>query len=324
MVMGVLSLGCGVSLVTPELTGTAVASAQQAPASGARVVSRQHIVGNYWKIRVWSPANKRVIVNNVLLPAGDQPRSTLYLLPGLEGGMQGQNWITHSDVEQFFAGKNVNVVMPLGGAHSLYTDWQQRDPILGINKWNTYMAEELPSVMDREFHGNGRDAIAGLSSTGAAALDIAGHAPHRFKAAASYSGCPIRSSGFGLPVSAAMMLYGGGNPLNAWGMPGSDAWRDHDPNANPARLRGVNVFLASASGTPGPIDGPVSSSQWGGPRATEIVANECTRLFAQRARAYGVNVNRYYTSTGSHSFPLFAHQLKVSWAQTIAPTLDLS
>lgn len=83
------------------------------------------------------------------------------------------------------------------------------------------MTRELPAVIDREFHGTGRDAIGGLSSTGAAALDIAGHAPYRFKAAASYSGCPVRS-------------------------------------------------------------------------------------------------------TGSHSFPLFAHQMKVSWAQTIAPTLGVA
>lgn len=55
-----------------------------------------------------------------------------------------------------------------------------------------------------------------------------------------------------------------------------------------------------------------------------MIANECPTQFAQRARAYGVNVNRYYTSTGSHSFPLFAHQMKVSWAQTIAPTLGVA
>lgn len=242
----------------------ATAQAQTAPA--AHLVSKEHVYGNFWKVRVYSPAMNQVITNNVLLPAGDAPRPTFYLLPGIEGGMQGQNWITHSDVEQFFAGKNVNVVMPLGGGYSLYSDWQQRDPVLGVNKWNTYMTRELPAVIDREFHGTGRDAIGGLSSTGAAALDIAGHAPYRFKAAASYSGCPVRSTGFGLPVSAAMIAYGGGNPLNAWGMPGSNAWRDHDPNANPARLRGVNVFLASASGTPGPIDGNYGSSQWTGAR----------------------------------------------------------
>lgn len=162
------------------------------------------------------------------------------------------NWMSHTDIGPWFAGKNVNVVMPIGGAYPLYTDWNTADPILGVNKWNSYMTHELPPLIDAEFHGNGRDAIAGLSSTGAAALDIAGHAPQRFRAAASYSGCPVRSGALGWPVSSIMMAAGSGSSVNAWGLPGSPAWADHDPNAQPHRLRDVKVFVASASGTPAP------------------------------------------------------------------------
>ena len=170
-----------------------------------------------------------------------------------------------SDIGRWAVGKNVNVVMPLGGAYSLYTDWNADDPILGINKWNTYMTTELPPLIDAEFHGTGRDAIGGISSTAGAALDIVGHAPQRYKAAASYSGCPVRSGAIGFPTSTAMIAYGGGSSLNAWGLPGSPQWLDHDPNANPARLRGVEVFVGSASGTPGPIDGTTNPAQWLGP-----------------------------------------------------------
>lgn len=286
-----------------------------------KIVNKRHVNGNFWKVDVWSPANRAVITNNVLLPGGNQPRGSFYLLPGIQGGEQGMNWMSHTDIGPWFAGKNVNVVMPIGGAYSLYTDWNTADPILGVNKWNTYMTHELPPLIDAEFHGTGRDAIAGLSSTGAAALDIAGHAPQRFRAAASYSGCPVRSGALGWPVSSVMMAAGGGSSVNAWGLPGSPAWADHDPNAQPHRLRDVKVFVASASGAPGPIDGNYGPAQHLGPSATERVANECTNIYTRSARAAGVDVNRYYTNTGSHSFPLFSHQLKVSWAQTIQPTI---
>lgn len=323
---GVLALAVG-STTTPamaqsshlEKVSSRVTNPQPWLGDQAKIVGKRHINGNHWVVDVWSPANREIITNNVLLPGGDQPRPSFYLLPGIQGGQEGMNWMTHTDVGPWFADKNVNVVMPLGGPYSLYTDWNQADPILGVNKWNTYMTQELPPLIDAEFHGTGRDAIGGLSSTGAAALDIAAHAPQRFKAAASYSGCPVRSDPTGVLTSTAMMAYGGGSSFNAWGLPGSPQWADHDPNFNPGRLRGVDVFVASASGNPGPIDGnninPVTNV---GPRAVEVIANQCTETFTHNARRAGVNVNRYYSEQGSHSFGLFAHEMKVSWAQTIA------
>ena len=95
------------------------------------ITSKRHMGGNHWVVDVWSPANRAVVSNNVLLPPGDQPRPSFYLLPGVEGGQAGMNWMTHSDIGRWAVGKNVNVVMPLGGAYSLYTDWNAEDPILG-------------------------------------------------------------------------------------------------------------------------------------------------------------------------------------------------
>ena len=164
------------------------------------ITEKRHMGGNHWVVDVWYPANRAVISNNVLLPEGDKPRPSFYLLPGIEGGQAGMNWMTHTDIRHWAVGKNVNVVMPLGGA----------------------------------------------------ALDIAGHAPQRYKAAASYSGCPVRSGAIGFPTSTAMIAYGGGSSFTAWGLPGSPQWFEHDPNANPGCLRDVEVFVGSASRTPGP------------------------------------------------------------------------
>ncbi|MCQ9676576.1 hypothetical protein [Corynebacterium sp. BF-R-2] len=69
------------------------------------ITSKRHVHGNHWVVDVWSPANRAVISNNVLLPAGDKPRPSFYLLPGVEGGQAGMNWMTHSDIGRWAVGK---------------------------------------------------------------------------------------------------------------------------------------------------------------------------------------------------------------------------
>ncbi|GAA3184792.1 hypothetical protein GCM10020255_080840 [Rhodococcus baikonurensis] len=74
------------------------------------------------------------------LPADTSaPRPTLYLLNGAGGGEDSATWEGRTDVLDFFADKNVNVVTPLEGAFSYYTDWQKDDPVLGRNKWQTFL-----------------------------------------------------------------------------------------------------------------------------------------------------------------------------------------
>ena len=199
---------------------TPTASAQDGP----HLVSTERIDAQFLRIHVYSPAHNAVIPNDILVPEGNAPRPTLYLLPGYYGGTDGLTWANTTDYRNFFRDKNVNVVSPIGGKGSLYSDWYQDDPILGRNKWTTYLTQELPSVIDREFNGTGRDAVAGLSMSGGPALDIAAHNPGRFKAAATYSGCPMSSGVVGSPLAAGLVLGTGGNIGNAWGPPWDPAW----------------------------------------------------------------------------------------------------
>lgn len=85
--------------------------------------------------------------------------------------------------------------MPIGGKSSYYTDWIADDPALGRNKWQTYLTQELPPLMNRELNSNGLNAIGGLSMSGGAAIDLAIQAPGLYKAVGSYSGCPATSQG---------------------------------------------------------------------------------------------------------------------------------
>ncbi|WP_245154109.1 esterase family protein [Rhodococcus sp. 1R11] len=73
---------------------------------------------------VHSAAMDRTIPLKILRsPDRVTPSPTVYLLNGAGGGVDGMDWYTQTDVVSFFADKNVNVVTPVGGAYSYYTDW---------------------------------------------------------------------------------------------------------------------------------------------------------------------------------------------------------
>ena len=76
----------------------------------------ERITPQRWRMSVHSPAMGRDITIKVLRPADTSvPRPTLYLLNGAGAGADGANWMRQTDVEEFFADKNINVVIPVGG-----------------------------------------------------------------------------------------------------------------------------------------------------------------------------------------------------------------
>lgn len=101
------------------------------------------------------------------------PRPTLYLLNGAGGGEGQATWDARTDIDEFFEGKNVNVVTPLDGSFTYYTDWERDDPVLGRNKWTTFLTQELPPIIDATFGTTGVNAIAGLSMSGTSVLSLA-------------------------------------------------------------------------------------------------------------------------------------------------------
>ena len=182
------------------------------------------------EISVASAAMNRVIRVQVLHPAGGGSRGSFYLLDGLFPGEDESTWTRATDAEAFFRGKNVNVVLPLGGLASYYTDWQHPDPVLGDYKWETFLTRELPPVIDARFGGNGANAIGGLSMGGGAAFTLASRNPWLYRAVAGYSACPDNAVGM-WPMIGSIALRGA-NPFNMWGAPGDPDWAAHDPSVN--------------------------------------------------------------------------------------------
>ncbi|MBN4926753.1 esterase family protein [Hoyosella rhizosphaerae] len=295
------------------------------PASAAPRVDRiDWVNARFAIVHVYSPSMNKVIANEVLFPANRGAASpTLYLLPGVDGGQEHHSWFRSTRLNEFFANKHVKVVSPIGGRYSLYTDWQHDDPILGRNKWKTYMAEELPRAIDSAFPSTGRNAVGGLSLSGASALDLGIQAPHRFQAVASYSGCPRVSSPESVALYTAVVAFGGGNVFNAFGPPGAPGWTAHDPSLNIDRLRGTAVYLAAASGIPGPADNVTGSAAIRhalGAGVIEAITLSCTQAFANSMRQRGVPATFATQETGAHTWGLFEQQMRDSW-RVIGPAI---
>lgn len=282
---------------------------------GAYITDVEHINDRWDKVSVYSPSMNQVMVNDVFhAPGAGAP--TFYLLPGIDGG----GWFGPTDIQGFFANKNVNVVSPLGGAFSWYSDWVGD----GGKQLQTYMTRELPPVINAHYHANGRNAVGGLSSTGGTAIDYAVQAPGVYRAVGSYSGFPSVSD----PDEAqdvALTLSGGGASAEAmWGPLGGPLWVAHDPAKNVAKLRGVAVYAAAAAGTVGAVDqlpdnfGP---NPVGGMIEGKIA--DSTKRFADAAKAAGVPIHYVVRPEGSHTWGLFESEMQESWNTTIGPALGV-
>nr|WP_240794635.1 alpha/beta hydrolase family protein [Rhodococcus zopfii] len=299
------------------------ATAQAAPAG--HLVRIETIDTRQQMLIVYSPAMDREIPVRVILPSDtSRPRPTLYLLNGYTGGEEPGNWHDRTDVVAFFADKNVNVVTPIGGRASYYTDWRSDDPVLGRNKWSTFLTRELPPLVDAALGTSGRNAIAGVSASATSVLNLAVESPGLYGAVGSYSGCPSTSD----PVSRRFVEMvvedrGRGDVTNMWGPVGDPAWAAHDPYLNAERLRGIELYISSGTGLPGyddTLDGRevagdplVLVRQAGTGGVIEAATGECTRRFAARLDELGIPAHVELRPTGTHSWTYWQDDLHRSW-----------
>lgn len=305
-------------VVPPEATRPPATTAP------AQLRELRHIQDNVWELKAYSPAMDRVITNDIILPAGGventQPRPTYYLLGGAGGGAEA-TWWDGGGASEFFRDKHVNVVSPRGAYGSMMSDWAQPHDTHGRYKWATYLTKELPQLIDAEFHGNGRDGIAGLSNSGGPALELATF-DQRFKVAGSYSGCPsttgVLAQGFAW-VSAA---YYGTDPARSFGAPWDPAWAQHSPVLNLDQQKGRKTFVIVSRGAPADFDVDIEDSPLPALGLNERLDYWCSAHYAKQATAAGVDLDYYELPAGRHTWGLFRRELAISWA-TVGPVLGV-
>ncbi|MCL2534136.1 MAG: esterase family protein [Nocardiaceae bacterium] len=300
-------------------------------ASGAYLAKTTKNSDRKVTIEVYSPSMDRNIPLEVITPADTSaPRPTLYLLNGAGGGEDRATWQRQTDVMDFFKDKNVNVVTPLEGAFSYYADWEKDDPTLGRQKWQTFMLEELPPVIDAEFGTNKVQSIAAISMTGTSVLNYAIAKPGFYKSVGSFSGCAETSTWAGQnAIKVVTGVRGGADITNMWGPLDGPGWVANDPVVNAEKLRGTELYITTGSGLPGPhetLDGPgidgrpfalANQAVVGG--VIEAATNYCTHNLAYRLADLKIPATFDFKPTGTHSWGYWQDDLHSSW-----PTLARS
>ncbi|WP_040792940.1 alpha/beta hydrolase [Nocardia paucivorans] len=334
VMLGALTMMPGTAGAEPPTSGADTGSSEgyQAPAEDPDLAVRpaiqriEPITDRWLRVFVTSPSMNRVVQVQVLLPADrSRPRPTLYMLDGRGAPENSSSWIEHGHAVEFFADKNVNVVFTTGGPANLYTDWQRRDPVLGTNKWETFLIRELPPLIDAHFEGNGRNGIQGVSMGAEAAMMLTFRNPGMYSVVAAHSGCYTVASGAGQAQARSIVKTYGGDPDNMFGPPDDPDWLAHDTMAHAEALRGTAIYLSSGSGIPGEHDVPgkvelPDAITVGGP--LEAGAFKCAHDLATRLAQLQIPATVNLRPTGTHSWPYWADELARSWP-TIARALEL-
>jgi len=135
-----------------------------APMWREKVAEHPDRVKEMW---AYSPSMNRHVPLFVITPKDNsQPRPTIYMLNGGDGGEGRANWVMQTDIVDFYMDKNVNVVIPMAGKFSYYTDWEQDVEALGGKQtWETFLTKELPGPLEKTLKASDKRAIAGMSMT---------------------------------------------------------------------------------------------------------------------------------------------------------------
>jgi diacylglycerol O-acyltransferase / trehalose O-mycolyltransferase len=270
------------------------------------------------RLKVWSPAMARPVTVDVQRPAssGGSSRPTLYMLDGAEAHTEESGWYAMTDLAKSAAGDKLTVVTPVGDPHSYYTDWRAVDPGVGRKyMYETFLTRELPPLIDGEFGGNGRNAIAGASMGGVAALTLAARHPSLYRGVAGFSNCANISSLQNQLLTSWDVSRGGGDAANMWGPVGDPAWADHDPYLLAEKLRGKTIYLSTGNGLPGKYNNllgdPVDETFRG--IVGELGSSFCTRQMTARLSSLGIPYTANLHTTGTHKWGYWKDELTVAW-----------
>ncbi|MDH4657648.1 hypothetical protein J7S19_03290 [Corynebacterium pyruviciproducens] len=249
----------------------------------------------------------------------------VWALDGLRALDTENGWTINTNIEQMFADKNVNVILPVGGESSFYSDWL--GPNNGKNyKWESFLTQELPAVLKQGYRSNGQRAVTGISMGGTAAMNLAERRPDLFNFVGSFSGyLDTTSPGMPLAIRGALSDAGGYDATAMWGPDGSQQWIDHDPKLGLDALKGKTVYVSSGSGKddfgqPDSVaNGPANPAGVG----LEVISRMTTQTFVDRANQARLEVVSQFRPSGIHAWPYWQFEMTQAWPY-IADSLGLS
>ncbi|MEU0540687.1 alpha/beta hydrolase family protein [Nocardia sp. NPDC005978] len=268
----------------------------------------------------WVDSSMGPIKSRIFRAHDGNTQRVVYALDGLRARNDLSGWEIDTDISKVLPAWNINVVMPIGGQSSFYSDWISASNTNGQSApyaWETFLTRDLRNALASRlgFNPNG-NGVFGLSMGGSAALVLAAYHPDQFRYAASYSGyLNISAPGMREALRLALLDAGGYNIDSMWGPPWSELWLRHDPFVFASRLRdnGTRLWISSGNGVPGPRDAvrsPLDAFNVTNASGLESVALANTRAFQARMDSLGPsNAVFDYTPDGVHSWHYWQDQV---------------
>lgn len=267
---------------------------------------------------VASPSMGRNVELQVI-PAKDPstPAPNVYLLDGV-GAPRDSEWVSEVMLSKF-EGDNVNLIMPTQAFASNYMDWVNDDPVIGRAKWETFLAQELPPLLETSpLNQNGKYGVIGVSMGATGAVNLANRNPQLFDAVAGISGCYSTMTETGRASNRLTVETRHGSLDNLFGPYGSQAWVDHDVAGNPEGLRNMKAYFSAARGELSDIDLEIYKDQ--GPEiplvgtTIEVGSYECTKQLQQSMKEAGMDNAKFdYSLYGAHNWANFTAHAGPAW-----------
>jgi S-formylglutathione hydrolase FrmB len=284
--------------------GTAAAATRRtATASGARSVTR--LGPRTLDLSLPSAALGRNAPVRLILPSSFDARPArtypvLYLLHGAHDDYT--SWTRETDIEAFTAGRELIVAMPDAGPTGIPTAWRDGPD------YETFQVSEVPALLARDYRASGVRVIAGVSTGGYGAMAHAARHPRTFAAAASYSGI-LDTTAPGVPsLMDAIVTREDLAPRSLWGSPILNllTWRDFNPRARAAGLRGTPLYVSSGSGVVGGV------GDWL-PEALESLLWPSAHAFTDTLALLRVPVTTHFYAGGGHGWAYWKREFGTSW-----------
>ncbi|WP_420098622.1 alpha/beta hydrolase [Corynebacterium sp.] len=279
--------------------------------------------------------NRNIPIVTIRAAKDAENAPTIYLLNGADGGEGAANWLRQTTAVDFYGNQlgNVNVVIPMEGAFSYYTDWEQPNPNLdkGGNKqaWETFLVQELPGPMESALGtSNPNRSIIGMSMTGSTTLVYGEKYSGFYDSIGAYSGCAATSGEMAETVQL-VLSRGGANYEQMWGDRNGQVARENDALVNAADLKDQhNVYVSSNSGLMGEHDvssgdrlngqilGSFIPATEGG--VIEAATNACTHMLKSTTDKEGItqdsnNLVYNFRNTGTHQWGYWQDDMFDAW-----------
>ncbi|MFT4128137.1 MAG: alpha/beta hydrolase family protein [Gordonia sp. (in: high G+C Gram-positive bacteria)] len=260
---------------------------------------------------------KRIMVGGCGMPASpvdiwSRPGNykTVIVLDGLRATDDMSGW-RHSTKIQRMASSGVNVVEPVGGLASFYTDWDQRpgNRITYRYRWTCRLGQIVKALDARRLAVGrwGKYAMMGTSMGGGSAMIYGAYHRSRISHVFSMSGyvnlsAPTMREAVRLALLDAGIESGVG-PFSAdamWGPPWAPRWEANDPLIQLSRMRGMKIRVAAGSGTWGQYNHDPINAIKGTP--LELVALAQSRNFEVAAGLQGIPITTDFPPVGTHTW----------------------